>query len=439
MKNTHENLTESDVLIDVHNVGKYYRLYDRPRDRLLHYLFCGHKKFGRDFWALKDVSFQVRRGEAVGIIGRNGAGKSTLLQLITGTLTPSLGEISTRGRIAAMLQLGSGFNPEFTGRENVYLNGAILGISRAEIERHFDEIVAFADIGPAIDQPLKSYSSGMSMRLAFAVQVALDPDILIIDEALSVGDYFFRQKCFERIRQLRDRGLTLLFVSHDTNTVIKLCSRVVFLRSGALQFDGNPYHAVQTYLNQTGDKPRAKENQLSSVGSFDLLQAVPFESALWRWRGEKIPVAGGLLAICVLNIAGDVAITVRIGDKLRVQVYFIPDSLCQAHIYLQLKNRFNEILFTTGTYYLDIAITHLQPNQIARVEFELEMRLAGGEYSLSIMMGYPEPPNRLGTIMDNTGAIGPLIIEGLYEQEKVPFLGPFGLPVTAKIQSCFEE
>ena len=205
----------SDVAIKVDNLCKCYQIYDKPRDRLFQMLMRGHRQYYREFWALTDVSFEIKRGETVGIIGRNGSGKSTLLQMVCGTLNPTSGSIQTSGRIAALLELGSGFNFEFTGRENVYMNGSVLGLSKEEIDACFDDIAAFADIGDFIEQPVKTYSSGMMVRLAFAVQATIEPDILIVDEALAVGDEKFQRKCFARLEALKARGTSILFVSHS--------------------------------------------------------------------------------------------------------------------------------------------------------------------------------------------------------------------------------
>jgi homopolymeric O-antigen transport system ATP-binding protein len=221
-----------DFAIRVTNLSKCYQIYDKPQHRLLQELFRGRKRFYREFWALKNVSFEVKRGETVGIIGRNGSGKSTLLQMIAGTLTPTSGEIEAKGRVAALLELGSGFNPEFTGRENVYLNASILGLSNEETDVKFDDIAAFADIGDFVDQPVKTYSSGMYVRLAFAVAVHTSPDIMIIDEALAVGDMPFQTKCFSRMNELRASGTTILFVSHDIGTIESFCERALYLRRG---------------------------------------------------------------------------------------------------------------------------------------------------------------------------------------------------------------
>ncbi len=229
------------------DVGKVYQIYDRPQDRLKQALYRGRRQFYRQFWALRHVSFEVQRGETLGIVGRNGAGKSTLLQIICGTLTPSEGRVQVRGRVAALLELGSGFNSEFTGRENVYMNGAILGLSRREIDARFDRIAGFADIGQFLDQPVKTYSSGMVVRLAFAVQVQVEPDVLIVDEALAVGDLLFQKRCFQRLRELREQGCTILFVSHDLESVRSLTDRAVFLRDGHADALGPPGEVIRSY------------------------------------------------------------------------------------------------------------------------------------------------------------------------------------------------
>jgi ABC-type polysaccharide/polyol phosphate transport system ATPase subunit len=243
----------SDVAIRLSGVGKAFLMYNRPADRLKQMLLRGMKKYYRDFWALQDVNLEVARGECVGVIGRNGAGKSTLLQIIAGTLQPTTGALEVNGRVAALLELGSGFNPEFTGRENVFLNASILGLTNEETETRFDEIVSFADIGDFLDQPVKTYSSGMMVRLAFAVQVLVDPDVLIVDEALSVGDIAYRNKCMRRIRDLHDRGVAIFFASHDIGTVQMICDRVVWLDGGKVQSVGNSVEVTQNfYASQMG-------------------------------------------------------------------------------------------------------------------------------------------------------------------------------------------
>ena len=253
----------SEVAIRADGLGKCYQIYDRPQDRLKQTIFRGRKQFYREFWALQDVSLEVMKGETVGIIGRNGSGKSTLLQLLAGTLAATTGDMRINGRVAALLELGAGFNPDFTGRENVYMNGAILGISRPEIERRFDDIARFADIGDFIDQPIKTYSSGMIVRLGFSVSINVDPDILIVDEALAVGDMAFQFKCLERLESLTKGGTTLLFVSHSMDMVKTFCNRVVYLREGRVEGRGPPEEMAEKYLFDL----RAEQQRSRGTGS----------------------------------------------------------------------------------------------------------------------------------------------------------------------------
>lgn len=242
--------SEDDVVLRVEGLSKRYEIYDRPRDRLLQMLSRGRRQYFREFWALRDVSFEVRRGETVGIVGRNGSGKSTLLQLICGTLNPTAGRIDVRGRVAALLELGAGFNPEFSGRENVFLSAKLLGLTHEEVASRFDAIAAFADIGDFIEQPVKTYSSGMYVRLAFAVIAHVDADILVVDEALAVGDAVFTQRCMRFIRSFQERG-TLLFVSHDTAAVQNLCRNAVWLSAGQLRLRGPSKDVSEAYLQYT--------------------------------------------------------------------------------------------------------------------------------------------------------------------------------------------
>ncbi len=261
-----------DIAIRVTNLGKRYEIYDSPRDRLKQFTLPrlqkltgqGSRQYFREFWALKDVSFEVKKGESIGIIGRNGSGKSTLLQMICGTLNPTGGSIQTHGRIAALLELGSGFNPEFTGRENVYMNASVLGLSKEEIDARFDVIAAFADIGQFIDQSVKTYSSGMYVRLAFAVIAHVDADILVVDEALAVGDAVFTQKCMRFIRRFQEKG-TLVFVSHDTASVQNLCKSGIWLKSGRIEQAGTAKSVSEAYLQYTLQEIYGNESKLTSI------------------------------------------------------------------------------------------------------------------------------------------------------------------------------
>jgi lipopolysaccharide transport system ATP-binding protein len=260
-------MSSKNLAINVNNLGKCYEIYDSPLSRLkqffsprLHAFFGRHsKKYYREFWALHNVSFRVHKSETIGIIGRNGSGKSTLLQLICGTLTPSEGFLETSGRVAALLELGSGFNPEFSGRENVFLNASVLGLTKAEIDARFAKIEAFADIGDFIDRPVKTYSSGMMVRLAFAVIAHVDADILIIDEALAVGDAFFTQKCMRFLREFMTHG-TVLFVSHDTASVLNLCQRAIWIEQGKVIAEGTPKEICERYLEAFYEEQQGASN-----------------------------------------------------------------------------------------------------------------------------------------------------------------------------------
>jgi len=239
-----------DIAIKVDHLSKIYKIFDRPVDRLKESLSPFHKRYSRDFYALQDVSFEVRRGETLGIIGKNGAGKSTLLKVITGVLTATHGDICVNGRIASLLELGAGFNPEMTGIENIYMSGTVMGYSKEEMDSRLSDIVSFADIGDFIHQPVKMYSSGMFARLAFAVNSHVNPDILIVDEALSVGDIFFQNKCFRKFRELRDNGVTIIFVSHDLSSVRQLTSRLLWLERGKRRMFGDMESVCDAYFRE---------------------------------------------------------------------------------------------------------------------------------------------------------------------------------------------
>jgi lipopolysaccharide transport system ATP-binding protein len=295
----------SEIAIKVENLSKCYQIYEQPRDRLKQFVLpyfqrmigLQSSQYFREFWALKDVSFEVKKGEIVGIIGRNGSGKSTLLQMICGTLNPTSGSIQTHGRIAALLELGSGFNPEFTGRENVYMNGAVLGLSRDEIDQRFDDIAAFADIGDFIERPVKTYSSGMMVRLAFSVAINVAPDILIIDEALAVGDGAFQLKCMTWLKALQEIGTTILFVSHDLDSIGRLCASAHILERGGKLPTESVFDSIRTYerLLKIKDRPESKKTK----GSRNPLKKVYLESEYFpNFLGTQEAV------ICEVNVSG---------------------------------------------------------------------------------------------------------------------------------------
>jgi len=270
------NTSQKNIAIRVTDLSKCFQIYNKPQDRLKQSVFpriqqiigTSPTQYFREFWALKNVSFEIKKGETVGIIGCNGSGKSTLLQILCGTLTPTAGNVETKGRIAALLELGSGFNPEFTGRENVYMNAAVLGLSKKEVDERFEDITTFADIGEFIDQPVKTFSSGMMVRLAFAVSINVDPDILVIDEALSVGDERFQRKCFSRIEAIKKSGATILFVSHSGSAIVELCDRAMLMDSGEKLTTGMPKRIVGLYqklLYAPDDKSKTVREEIRQI------------------------------------------------------------------------------------------------------------------------------------------------------------------------------
>lgn len=360
----------SDIVIKVENLSKCYHIYDQPKDRLLQILARGRKQFYREFWALRDVSFEIKRGETVGVIGRNGSGKSTLLQLICGTLSQTTGSIEVNGRVAALLELGAGFNPEFTGRENVYLNASILGLSKAEIDEKYHDIVAFADIGDFIDQPVKTYSSGMYVRLAFTVIAHVNADILVIDEALAVGDVFFQQKCMRFLRGFKDNGGSILFVSHDMGAVTSLCETALLLtphgeRQAIL---GSAEAVCKLYLNQIYADPargESVENARREFGSRHTgatavpahwLRADPQTENIYvispfRHDADAFGEKGAeILDAGFISNTGDPVSSVRGGELICffVRVKAHRDLIWPA-VGFMLKDRLGQYLFTEGT------------------------------------------------------------------------------------------
>ncbi len=308
-----------EIAISLKNVSKCFKRYSRPVDRLKEVLLPG-KSRADEFWALQDINIEIPKGQTVGIVGRNGSGKSTLLQIIVGTLTPSSGAVRVNGRVSALLELGSGFNPEFTGKQNVFFNGRLLGLSQKQIEDRFDDIAAFADIGDFIDQPVKTYSSGMYVRLAFAVAVNVDPEILIVDEALAVGDIVFQHRCMRRMRAMMDSGVTTLFVSHDAGAIKTLCNSAVMIHDGKIHTTGLPNAVVIEYLklvtelelglaqeievNSQQQVNTIVENgiQASDCPNYDISSSISFSKATRRGSGKA-----RIESVKILNQLGEYA------------------------------------------------------------------------------------------------------------------------------------
>ncbi|GEO81525.1 ABC transporter ATP-binding protein [Pararhodospirillum oryzae] len=316
----------SEVSLRVSGLSKDYLIYDQPEDRLKQ-MVLRWRRYYNPFSALRDVDLEVVRGETVGIVGRNGSGKTTLLEIIAGTMAPTRGSVEVFGRVAALLGLGAGFNPEFSGRDNVFLNAALLGLSTGAIENVFDQIAAFADIGPFIDRPVKTYSSGMYARLAFATAIHVDPDILIVDETLSVGDEAFQRKCFRRINQLKDSGCTILFVTHSAQTVVDLCDRVLLLDRGERLILGSPRLVVAYYQRLI----HAPEDQVPALrGSIRALDGHPEAMALTRLSGRSDPMSDQPPA--PLSEAEETSGSSAPKREERDEAFFSPHFCCESQI-----------------------------------------------------------------------------------------------------------
>ncbi len=341
---------EAPTVIDVAGVVKSFQIYERPEHRLWQALLRGRRQFYRDFLALDGVSLRVRKGEMIGIVGKNGSGKSTLLQIVCGTLTPTRGSVSTRGRVAAILELGSGFNPEFTGRENVYFNGAILGLTPRELDARYDAIVQFAEIGEFIDQPIKTYSTGMIVRLAFAVIAHVDADILVIDEALAVGDAFFVQKCMRFLREFMRTG-TILFVSHDTSAIVNLCQRALWLRDGRIAMEGTAKEVTEAYLEEVAEALAP----LPAPAAASVVSPTPSEvphAAVEAVTGRSFGRGGArIVSVSLADERGRALHAIAGGETVTVRVTCRADTELEKPIVgFLVKDRLGQVIFGANTF-----------------------------------------------------------------------------------------
>jgi len=394
----------SDIAIRATALGKCYHIYKSPADRLKQLLWRGRRQLYEEFWAVRDVSFEIRRGETVGIIGRNGSGKSTLLQMVCGTLAPTQGSVDVQGRVAAMLELGAGFNPEFTGRENIYLNGQILGLTRQELDARFDSIAAFADIGAFLDQPVKMYSSGMVVRLAFAVMAHIDADILVIDEALAVGDALFTQKCMRFLRAFRERG-TLLFVSHDTGAVINLCQRALWLDQGRPRMSDESKAVCEAYLQQLFESlqgksavpaPRKMTPARRSTPPVDqrlrYLNASPFrndlELQIFDPRAASFGKGGATVTdVSLQDDAGNRLAWVVGGETVTLTIRAVAAKALQRTIIgFFVRDRLGQNLFGDNTLLAsDEAPVNVRAGEAVEARFVFDMPLLPvGDYSINV-------------------------------------------------------
>lgn len=369
-----------DPVVRLENLGKCYHVYEKPRDRLLQMLTRGRKKYAREFWALRDVSLAVKKGECLGVIGRNGAGKSTLMQLVCGTLNPTCGTLAVQGRVAALLELGAGFNPEFSGRENVLLSAAVNGLSQAEIATRYEEIVEFSGVRDFIDQPVKTYSSGMYVRLAFSIATSVDPDILVIDEALSVGDGEFARKSFDRILSLQKQGKTILFCSHSLYQVEKFCDRVLWLDHGRPIMLGGAGEVIPHYSAFLfGDTAQA--NPDSSV--VELAQPVTPESSGIKGQARLTQVDVALNGLSGTKLKGDSG-----QSTLRIRVRFVSDPLFPSPV-VGITFDYGSLLTVTSVLSSADQI-RIQRDNLGVGEIEVvfpKLALRKGEYQVSVYLG----------------------------------------------------
>ncbi|MDF5728300.1 MAG: ABC transporter ATP-binding protein [Rhizonema sp. PD38] len=383
-----------EIVISLKNVSKCFKRYAHPRDRLKELLLPGKSRCD-EFWALQDVNLEIPKGKTVGVVGRNGSGKSTMLQIIAGTLTPTTGEVVVKGRVSALLELGSGFNLEFTGRQNVFFNGRLLGLSQKEIEDKFDEIAGFADIGDFIDQPVKTYSSGMFIRLAFAVAVNVDPEILIVDEALAVGDIVFQHRCIRRMRALMDSGVTTLFVSHDSGAIKTLCNSAVMINQGKIYASGSPNTVIIKYMKlvtetELGITPIEEEEQENSVVNDNAsMQQKPHPSSGVKAKPTRRGNRKALIEnVTLLNHLGEkpgeipiFGFNEQVTLLVDVQVYE-PLQSCILGFFICDKNG-NELI-GSNTIEENCPIDKLEPQTQWQIEFKFHLPLRPGSYSLTV-------------------------------------------------------
>ncbi len=401
----------SDYAIRVRDLGKSYQIYERPPDRLKQFVWRGRRRFYREFWALRDVTFDVPLGSVVGIVGRNGSGKSTLLQLVCGTLTPTTGTVERHGRVAALLELGSGFNPEFTGRENIFLYGAVLGLSEEEIRERLERITEFAEIGDFLDMPVKTYSSGMHVRLAFSVAINVDPDVLVIDEALAVGDARFQQRCLSKLRELQHRGVSMLFVSHDAEAVKRLCDHALVLQDGMVINRGDPPAMSNWYLALTTvdyDLDRLRRMQESAATrdvataemKADAEAATPpiaraadpgaqrasfSEFKYFRHGDGSCRITDAYLT----DASGRRVEVVTLGEKVTtvVEVEFVSDQ--SRHLVgVVIRDRLGTMVIGINTWQERIELPEVQRGDRFRYRFTFPIDLRPGYYSVSPSVAY---------------------------------------------------
>lgn len=361
-------------MIKVHELSKAYKIFDNPADRLKQSLYRGQKKFYKEFWPLTKVSFSVEQGEIVGLVGANGSGKSTLLQVICGILQPTSGEVRVTGRVAALLELGSGFNAEFNGHDNLLMNAALLGLTSDEIQARYADIVAFADIGDFLYQPVKTYSSGMVVRLAFAISSFVDADILVVDEALAVGDVGFQAKCLERMERLMQQGTTVLLVTHDVQLIKRYCNRVLYLHKGCLVYDGEPEEGTEIYLAQTRERAFATHPLELAHGA--------------QTSGVNYASQAGYISAAILSCRNTTGQSIVVGQGERIQLNItakISHQVEHPRIQMTVRDNRGYNLFGFNNYYSGKTLKPDAEGNIS-VRYSFDANLQIGDYAITLRL-----------------------------------------------------
>jgi len=426
---------QDEYAVVVNNLSKVYSLYNSSFDRLKEAISPFRKRYHHDFLALDNISFGINRGESIGIIGKNGSGKSTLLKILTGILIPTSGSVVVNGKISALLELGAGFNPELTGIENVYFNGMLMGYSREEMDKRLDGIFSFADIGNYIYQPVKTYSSGMFVRLAFALAINVDPDILIVDEALSVGDIFFQQKCYSIIRSKIDEGVTSIFVSHDLEAIRNLCTRGMLLSAGKVVYDGLTEEATSLYLAHpsrkisTSNEDTTAHYPTSSRICSELVTEIERCSILTEQTLHHGVGRARIVAATVADIHGNINMSIPMLSPVHIQVAVealrpIVELSCGIHLY----DRIGNLIFATSTKQLGVSLPSLQSREMVTVRLCLTLNIQPGEYTFSLgVEGSPGDGSGSRSLQDRCENLGPLtVLAG--DADTPPFYGIVQLP-----------
>jgi len=431
--------------ITVKDVTKIYKMYDKPMDRLKEALHPGHKEYHKKFYALHDLSFQVKKGETVGIIGTNGSGKSTILKIITGVLSPTTGNVEVEGNISALLELGAGFNSEYTGIENIYMNGTMMGFSRKEMDGKLQDILEFADIGDFVYQPVKTYSSGMFVRLAFALAINVEPEILIVDEALSVGDVFFQSKCYRRMEEIRQKGTTILMVTHDMGSIIKYCDKVVLLNKGNFVAEGTPGHMVDLYKKILANQMDALKEELGEMNDFSGEGARGNRGRAKKGKAEglmkeKLTINSNrteygdgraeIYDLGLLDGRGNVTNLLLKGEKFTIKEKIRFHASIQAPIFTYtIKDKKGTELSGTNTMFEGTDIRPVKDGDEYEVSFTQKMTLQGGEYLLSMSctgfeLGEHVVYHRLYdvaniTVISNKNTVGVYDMESVVEAKRI--------------------